>query len=105
MDVHESTVSRAVKEKFVQTNQGLFPLDFFFSSKLETEGDNDPVSSTSVKARIQELVENEDPTDPMNDRELMEELNDQGIKIQRRTISKYRQELLIPPWKLRKRVE
>lgn len=105
VDVHESTVSRAVKDKYVQTNQGLFPLDFFFSSKLETEGDDESISSTAVKAQIKELVENEDPTDPLNDRELMEELNERGIQIQRRTISKYRKELLIPPWKLRKRVE
>jgi RNA polymerase sigma-54 factor len=105
VDVHESTVSRAVKDKYVQTNQGLFPLDFFFSSKLETEGDRGPVSSTAVKAKIKELVEGEDPTDPLNDRELKEQLNEQGIRIQRRTISKYRKELLIPPWKLRKRVE
>lgn len=103
--VHESTVSRAVKDKYVQTNQGLFPLDFFFSSELETEGDRDPVSSTAVKARVKELVEEEDPSDPLSDRRIAETLNDEGIQIQRRTISKYRKQLLIPPRKLRKRVE
>lgn len=104
VDVHESTVSRAVQNKYVQTCQGLFPLDFFFSSKLETEGEGDGISSTAVKARIQEMIDEEDHTDPMSDREIKERLNEDGIKIKRRTISKYRKQMQIPPWKLRKRV-
>lgn len=104
VDVHESTVSRAVQNKYVQTPRGLYALDFFFSSKLETEGDGEDVSSTAVKARIRDMVQDEDHTDPMSDREIMERLNDDGIKIKRRTISKYRKQMQIPPRKLRKRV-
>ncbi|MFB6344970.1 MAG: RNA polymerase factor sigma-54 [bacterium] len=104
IDVHESTVSRAVQNKHVQTSQGLYPLDFFFSSTLETEGDGDGISSTAVKAKIQDMVENEDQTDPLSDSSIKERLNEEGIKIQRRTISKYRKQMQIPPWKLRKRV-
>lgn len=104
VDVHESTVSRAVQNKYVQTCQGLYPLNFFFSSTLETEGDGEGVSSTAVKARIQEMVEGEDHTDPLSDRDIMDRLNEDGIKIKRRTISKYRKQMQIPPWKLRKRV-
>lgn len=103
--VHESTVSRAVQNKYVQTSRGLFPLDFFFSSKLDTDGDGRGVASTAVKAQIRDMVEQEDSTDPLSDRDIKEKLNERGIQIQRRTISKYRKEMLIPPWKLRKRVE
>lgn len=102
--VHQSTVSRAVKDKYVQTNRGLFELSFFFSSGLETDGDAEPVSSTAIKDRIREMVENEDKTDPLNDREIKARLNEEGIQIGRRTVSKYREQLLISPWKLRKRV-
>jgi RNA polymerase sigma-54 factor len=103
--VHESTVSRAVQNKHVQTSRGLYPLDFFFSSKLETSGDGDAVASTAVKAQIREMIKDEDSTDPLSDREIMEKLNERGVEIKRRTISKYRKEMLIPPWKLRQRVD
>jgi RNA polymerase sigma-54 factor len=103
--VHESTVSRSVKDKYVQTPRGLYPLDFFFSSKLESDDDQPPVSSTAVKATIKEIIHNEDQTDPYSDREIKEKLNEDGVKINRRTISKYRKEMLIPPRKLRKRVD
>jgi len=102
--VHESTVSRAVQDKYIQTNQGLFEMKFFFSSSLDTKGDTDPVSSTAVKARIQEMIENESSSDPLSDRRIKEKLNEQGIEIGRRTVSKYRKQLNLLPWNLRKRV-
>ncbi len=102
VDRHESTVSRAVRDKYVQTPRGLYELKFFFAPGLDsTEG---KVSSVAVKAHLKDLIENEDKTDPLNDRQLKEALEEQGIEIGRRTISKYRKQLQIPTWKLRKRV-
>jgi RNA polymerase sigma-54 factor len=102
--VHESTVSRAVQDKYVQTSRGMFEMKFFFSSSLDATGDGDPVSSTAAKARIQELIENEPSSDPLSDRKIKEKLNEDGIEIGRRTVSKYRKQLNILPWNLRKRV-
>lgn len=102
--VHESTVSRAVQNKYMQTERGLFPFKFFFSSGLSTTDGEEEVSSTAIKARIQELVEEEDKTDPLSDREIKDILNEEGIDIGRRTISKYRKDMLIPPYRLRKRI-
>ncbi|MFB6356084.1 MAG: RNA polymerase factor sigma-54 [bacterium] len=103
IDVHESTVSRAIQDKYMQTSRGMFPLKFFFSSSLETEEGEEDVSSTAVKARIQELVDHEDPTNPLSDSSIKEKLNEEGIQIGRRTISKYRKQLNILPWNLRRR--
>lgn len=102
VDLHESTVSRAVRDKYVQTPRGLYELSFFFAPGLDA-GDEE-VSSVAVKAMVRELVEAEDKTDPLNDRQVKDKLEERGISISRRTISKYRKQMQIPKWKLRKRV-
>ncbi|MFP4687924.1 MAG: RNA polymerase factor sigma-54 [bacterium] len=101
--MHESTVSRAVRNKFVQTRRGLYSLKFFFSPALKTR-DGGEVATTVVKSLLTEIVENEDKSAPLSDREIMEKLESEGIKIGRRTVSKYRKELEIPSWDLRRRV-
>jgi RNA polymerase sigma-54 factor len=100
--VHETTVSRAVANKYVQTPQGLFEMKFFFTPGFETAS-GASLSNTSVKDQISQLVEKEDPTKPLSDQEIVAMLKAQGIPIARRTVAKYRNELNILPSNLRKR--
>lgn len=94
--VHESTVSRAAAKKYIQTPRGMFPLKFFFSSGLSGAGGND-YSAPSIKSHIQELVGAENQNKPLSDQHLAELLKERGIKISRRTVAKYREEISIPP--------
>lgn len=100
--VHESTVSRVINGKYVQTPLGVFELKRFFSTGLETETGR-AASATSVKEMIREMIESEDPANPLSDSEIAERLAERGIKIARRTVAKYRAELGIPPSSQRKR--
>ncbi len=100
--VHESTVSRAAANKYIQTPRGLFPLKFFFSSGLGGQNGDDH-SAPSIKTHIRELVDSEDRVKPLSDQRLMEFLNERGIQISRRTVAKYREELSIPPSYKRRR--
>lgn len=97
---HTSTVSRAVRDKFVETVYGVLPLERFFSSRLDSE-DGDEVSSRAVKCRIRSLIEHEDKERPMSDRDLAEALQREGIRISRRTVAKYRAEEKLLPASLR----
>jgi len=101
--MHESTVSRVTTNKYVYTPQGVFELKFFFHSGLESlEGD--AMSSVSVKDIIRKAVAAEESRKPLTDQQLMMILEAKGVKIARRTIAKYRQELRIPPASRRKRL-
>lgn len=93
--VHESTVSRATANKYIQTPRGLFPMKFFFSSALSGDGGED-YSSHSIKSYLQKLIDQENPQSPLSDQQLTELLEEDGINISRRTIAKYREELSIP---------
>jgi RNA polymerase sigma-54 factor len=99
--VHETTVSRAVNGKYMQTPSGMFELKYFFTPGIRT-ADGTEISNTSVKDIIANLVANEDKAKPLSDQELMEQLKAQGISIARRTIAKYRLMLRIPPSHMRK---
>lgn len=90
MGVHESTVSRAVKDKYLQCDRGVFPLGAFFSKALATEGE-DSVSADSIRGRLRTLIGQEDKTKPLSDRELTERLQAEGVQISRRTVAKYRE--------------
>ena len=92
LEVHESTVSRATTNKYIQTPHGLFELKFFFSSgyKLDT---GISASAESIKKLIQEIITTEEPTRPYSDQALAELLQEKGLNIARRTITKYRHEL------------
>ena len=96
---HESTISRVVKAKTIHTPQGLFDLNYFFSARPK---DSD-VSATVVKHRIKALVQAEDPARPLSDEALAGLLERDGIKVARRTVNKYREELRIPPASQRRR--
>lgn len=103
VDVHESTVSRATSNKYIQTPQGLFELKFFFSGGVESCTGSEKVSSRSIKSMIETIVNDEDPTNPMSDQSITELLKNKGIQISRRTVAKYRQELGILSTTARKR--
>lgn len=92
LQLHESTVSRAVQNKYVQTQHGFFELSFFFASGLSTDYGM-ATSTESVKARIKLLIENEDRRNPLSDLKIMELLVEERIQISRRTVMKYREEM------------
>ena len=94
--VHEATVSRVTRNRYVQTPQGVFELKFFFNSGILTESGR-MTSSASVKEMLKNIVDNEDSESPLSDNDIEVQLNQKGIKIARRTIAKYRGELNIPP--------
>jgi RNA polymerase sigma-54 factor len=103
VEVHESTVSRATANKYIQTPQGLFELKYFFGSGLNSYANCGKVSSKSIKKQMQELIEQEDPFNPLSDQQLVEILKHRGAIISRRTVAKYRQELGIQSTVARKR--
>jgi RNA polymerase sigma-54 factor len=100
--MHESTVSRVTTNKFMQTPQGLFELKYFFNSGLSTT-EGDFVASESVKNKIREIVEGEDPRKPYSDQRLAELLAAENINIARRTVTKYREMMRIGSSSERKR--
>ncbi|MCK5219456.1 RNA polymerase factor sigma-54, partial [bacterium] len=100
---HESTISRVTRHKYVQTPQGLFELKYFFSSQIKTM-DGTMASSTSVKAALQELIVQEDSRRPLSDQRLTKLLAERGLKIARRTVAKYREEMKLFPASRRKRL-
>ncbi|WP_420616649.1 RNA polymerase factor sigma-54 [Candidatus Palauibacter sp.] len=103
IEMHESTVSRVTNGKYVQTPRGLYPLKFFFSGGYSTHAGED-VSSEGVRARIRKLVAEEDPTAPLSDHEITARLQKAGVRIARRTVAKYRDQLGILSARLRRRV-
>jgi RNA polymerase sigma-54 factor len=103
IDMHESTVSRVCSGKYVQTPRGVFELKFFFSSGLETE-DGEDVSARTAKNTIKTLIDEEDKKDPLSDQRIAELLHEKGLRIARRTVAKYREQLNILPARFRRRV-
>jgi RNA polymerase sigma-54 factor len=99
--VHETTVSRAVSGKYIQTPQGIFEMKYFFTSGIQTANGED-MSNTSVKDMISEIFKKENPSRPLSDQEVVLMLSERGIVIARRTVAKYRSELNILPSNLRK---
>jgi len=103
IDMHESTVSRVCSGKYVQTPRGVFELKFFFSSGLETE-DGEDVSARTAKDIIRTLIEEEDKKEPLSDQRIADLLHEKGLRIARRTVAKYREQLSILPARFRRRV-
>ncbi|MCS7090662.1 MAG: RNA polymerase sigma-54 factor [Verrucomicrobiota bacterium] len=99
--VHETTVSRAVNGKYMQTPRGLFEMRYFFTTGVRT-ANGDGLSNTSVKEMIAEIFRNEDPANPLSDDEVVKILRQRGIVIARRTVAKYRMELGILASNLRR---
>lgn len=103
IDMHESTVSRVTNGKYAQTPRGVLPLKFFFSSGLSTDYGED-VSARGIRARIEKLVHEEDAMRPLTDQSIVDILKDEGVRIARRTVAKYRDQLGILSARMRKRV-
>lgn len=99
--IHESTVSRAIAGKYLETPQGTIPYRSFFSNKMETD-DGSLESQKSVAERIRQLITDEDKKKPLSDEKIVKILSSEGIKIARRTVAKYRDLLKILPTHLRK---
>ncbi|GEA07677.1 RNA polymerase sigma-54 factor [Alteromonas sp. KUL42] len=101
VDMHESTISRVTTQKYMHTPRGIYELKYFFSSHVATESGGE-CSSTAIRALIKKLVAAEKPSKPLSDSKIATLLADQGIKVARRTIAKYRESLSIPPSNQRK---
>ena len=99
--IHESTVSRAIQGKYMDTPQGTIPYKSFFSSKIETE-EGTSESQKSTLERVKMLIANENKKKPLSDSKLVSLLGHEGIKLARRTVAKYRDILKILPAHLRK---
>lgn len=100
MGIHISTVSRTVRGKYLQCSRGLFLLNRFFSTAVQSAEGN--ISAESVKERLKTIMEQEDKKKPFSDRMLTEKLNADGVQISRRTVAKYREAMGIPSASSRK---
>ncbi len=101
LGIHVATVSRAVADKWVQTPRGIFPLRKFFSGGTGNSRDGE-MSWEAIKSRLQTIVDEEDKDKPLSDEAIAKQLQEQGIKIARRTVVKYRQQLGIAAARLRR---
>jgi RNA polymerase sigma-54 factor len=99
--IHESTVSRAIANKYIATPRGIYPLKKFFTTGLKGRQGQD-VAAESVKERIREMIANEDPTHPLSDEEIAKALSRDDVTIARRTVAKYRESMNILPSAKRK---
>jgi RNA polymerase sigma-54 factor len=99
--VHVTTVSRAVDDKWAQTPRGIFPLKRFFGGGTVT-ADGEEIAWDTIKQKLLEVVDKEDKSNPLSDEEIVEEMNRHGVKVARRTVTKYRQALMIPSSRQRK---
>lgn len=103
VEMHESTISRVTTQKYMHTPRGIFELKYFFSSHVSTSSGGE-CSSTAIRALIKKLVAVENPKKPLSDSKITALLSEQGIKVARRTIAKYRESMMIPPSNERKRL-
>ena len=102
--VHETTISRAIANKYAKTPHGVFPLKHFFNSGFTSES-GETIANRSIKETIEKIIQKEDPTKPISDQAISKELEKEGIKIARRTVAKYREQQGILPTHLRRRFD
>ncbi len=106
LEVHESTVSRAVNGKYMETKFGVFELKSFFSQKVGGQNeDGEDISANTIKKRLRELINDEDKGKPLSDQKLVELLKAESFELSRRTVAKYREALKIPSSSKRKRFD
>ncbi len=104
VEMNVATISRVSNGKYVQTPQGVYEIKYFFNSGIAND-DGGELSKRHVKMRIEEIIKAEDIEKPLSDQEIFQRLRDEGIKLSRRAVTKYREELKIFPSRFRKRVE
>ena len=103
LGLHESTVSRATGNKYMATPRGIFEFKRFFPRELETRTGG-TCSAAAVRALIKEMIDAEDPRDPLSDVILTQELEKQGVQVARRTVTKYRQMMKLPAAEMRRQI-
>jgi len=101
IEMHESTVSRVTSNKYAHTPQGIYELKYFFSTAIPREGE-DAMAAESIKTMIRQMINEEDKAKPLSDNAIAEKLAESNIKIARRTVAKYREQLKILPVKHRR---
>ena len=89
--IHESTVSRAVKDKYLQCSWGIFPMNYFFIGAISKAGNENAATADTAKNLLKEIITDENHEKPYSDRILSEKLAERGVKISRRTVAKYRE--------------
>lgn len=104
VSVHETTVSRAIANKYIRTPHGVFPFKYFFTPGY-TAANGEAVSNKTIKDMISHIIEEENPAKPFSDQSIVDQLKAKDIKIARRTVAKYREELGILPTNLRRRYD
>jgi RNA polymerase sigma-54 factor len=102
--VHETTVSRAIANKYIRTPHGVFAFKYFFTPGYKA-GNGESVSNKTIKDMISQIVDEEEQAKPFSDQSIVEQLKARDIKIARRTVAKYREELGILPTNLRRRYD
>ena len=102
VEMHVSTISRVSNGKYMLTPRGVFELKYFFDSKVHSD-DGQDVSARSVKERISDLIAEEDKANPLSDQEIADRLGDEGLRLARRTVAKYRNQLRINSQRYRKK--
>ena len=102
--VHETTVSRAIANKYIRTPHGVFAFKYFFTPGYKA-GNGESVSNKTIKDMISQIIEQENPAKPFSDQNIVDQLKEKDIKIARRTVAKYREELGILPTNLRRRYD
>jgi RNA polymerase sigma-54 factor len=102
--VHETTVSRAIANKYIRTPHGVFAFKYFFTPGYKA-GSGESISNKSIKDIISHIIEEENPAKPYSDQGIVNILTEKKIKIARRTVAKYREELGILPTNLRRRYQ
>ena len=105
LEIHESTVSRAIAHKYVQTPRGVFEMKYFFSSSIDGQDGDEKLSSTYIKSLLADIVAKENAYKPLSDQLIVRQLDLQGVTLSRRTVAKYRKELSIPTAIGRKRYQ
>ena len=103
VEMHESTISRVTTQKYMHTPRGTLEFKYFFSSHVGTTGGGE-ASATAIRALIKKLIAAEKPNKPLSDNKIATILAEQGIKVARRTVAKYRESMNIPPSNERKRL-
>ncbi len=103
LEMHESTISRVTTQKYMHTPRGTLEFKYFFSSHVSTTSGGE-ASATAIRAVIKKLIAAEKPNKPLSDNKIATILGEQGIKVARRTVAKYRESMAIPPSNERKRL-
>jgi RNA polymerase sigma-54 factor len=103
--MHISTVSRVTSNKYVQTPHGIFELKYFFPEAMGHDSNGEDISSETIKNRIRELVDNENSKKSLSDKKISDILLRENLKVARRTVAKYREQLKILPARLRQKYD